>query len=95
MKIRAADDLIEPAVTNALQALQLDAEDEAAATLARQYAAAIDNADDPAATLEQLGPKLLAALEALGATPKARAQIMKGTPARGNDSRLAQLRAAR
>lgn len=35
------------------------------------------------ATLENVGPKLLAALESLGATPKARGELGKGGGARG------------
>lgn len=40
--------------------------DAAAIALARRYAAAIDAGDAPAESLERLGPKLLAALTALG-----------------------------
>lgn len=53
----------------------LDVRDRAAADLAIKYAEAIDNRDwsdklrDP---LAELGPKLLAALTALGMTPAAR-----------------------
>lgn len=95
MRIRGADNLIAPAVTNAIQTLPLEPEDEAAVTLARQYATAIDESDDPAATLNDLGPKLLATLEQLGATPKARALITKGAGASGGQGKLAALRAAR
>jgi hypothetical protein len=95
VKIRAADDLIAPAVHEAIGQLPLRPEDHAAATLAQRYAAAIDDADDPQATLDALGPKLLATLDALGATPKARAQIMKGVSSGENPGKLAALRAAR
>lgn len=44
--------------------------------------------------LENLGPKLLAALESLGASPKARAATRKGGGS-GGGGKLAQLRAAR
>lgn len=42
-------------------------------------------------TMSDLGPKLLAALDALGATPKARAVVGKPAPA-GSASKLAALR---
>jgi hypothetical protein len=95
VKIRAADDLIAPAVHDAIGQLPLRPEDHAAATLAQTYATAIDDADNPQHALDQLGPKLLAVLEQLGATPKARAQIMKGTSSGENPGKLAALRAAR
>ena len=44
--------------------------------------------------LENLGPKLVAVLDALGATPKARASAGKGGASRG-PSKLAALRATR
>lgn len=44
--------------------------------------------------LENLGPKLVAVLDALGATPKARASASKGGAPRG-PSKLATLRATR
>jgi hypothetical protein len=44
--------------------------------------------------VENLGPKLLAALDSIGATPKARAAVSKGGASRG-PSKLASLRAAR
>lgn len=58
--------------------------DQPAIQLALRYAKAMDSGDwqdrqrDP---LAELGPKLLAALESLGMTPRARAAILgKGTP---------------
>jgi hypothetical protein len=94
MRVRSADDLIAPAVTQTIQMLPLAPEDHAAAALAQRYAAAIDSSDDPAGALEQLGPRLLAVLESLGASPKARAQITKGNTT-GGQGKLAALRAAR
>lgn len=75
MQIRSADDLISPAVANAIHERrhELTDEDIAAVRLAQRYAAAIDDGDTD--TLAQMGPKLLAVLEQLGATPKARAVI--------------------
>lgn len=74
------------AVDETLANLTLADCDTAAATLARQYAEGIDSAGDRGEALEKLGPKLLAVLESLGATPKARAAAMKGGPASGSDS---------
>lgn len=45
--------------------------------------------------LESLGPKLLAVLDALGASPKSRAQAGRGVMKGGKGGRLAELRAAR
>lgn len=45
--------------------------------------------------LESLGPKLLAVLDALGASPKSRAQVGRGVMKGGKGGRLAELRAAR
>lgn len=68
--------LISPAVSETLAALDLPALDTAAARLARSYAEQIDSctlAGEQAWALEKLGPKLLAVLNDLGATPRARA----------------------
>ncbi len=90
--LRDADELMATAVAATLDALDLTEADTAAVRLARRYAAAID--DDEAA-LDVYGPKLLAVLEALGATPAARARLKGGKPADAKPSRLAQLRDAR
>ncbi len=85
--------LLKPAVADTIAALDLKPEDTAAAVLARRYAKAIDDGDGDA--LSWLGPKLLAVLEQLGATPAARAKL-KGRPAPdGKPNRLSQLRDAR
>ncbi|HEX6579207.1 MAG TPA: hypothetical protein VF082_12655 [Jiangellaceae bacterium] len=94
--LRPVDDLIAPDVAKTLAALtSLAPEDTAAVRLARRYAAAIDDApaDERVAALGTFGPKLLAVLEQLGATPKARA-ARKGEAPSGT-GRLAALRAAR
>lgn len=60
--------------------------DRAAVALARVYADAIDAGDDGA--VKDLGPKLLAVLDALGMTPLARSTIKRGTsggPSTGPD----------
>jgi hypothetical protein len=92
-RLRDAGELLGPAVEASLAALKLGEPDQAAAQLARRYAAAIDEAESPAAALRALGPLLAKALEALGATPAAR----KGLPRqaeRAAPSKVAQLRAA-
>lgn len=97
-QIRAADHLILPEVRHTIEKLTLLPEDSAAATLAERYAAAIDQAACPECggqreALKDLGPKLLAALEQLGATPRARAGAVKGGGAGGG--KLAAIRSAR
>jgi hypothetical protein len=97
-KLRAADGLILPEVRHTIGQLALQPEDSAAATLAEQYARAIDQATCSACgatgdRLDQLGPKLLAVLESLGATPRARAAAGK-TRGGGTGGKLAAVRAA-
>lgn len=62
------------AVSEALDAVPLDGRDVAAIELARYQAAAIDDGEP----LDKLGPQLLATLDALGLTPKARKAVVKG-----------------
>jgi len=90
--LRDADKLLAPAVERTLGELRLGTVDDAVATLAQRYAAAIDT-DEEGDALTDLGPKLLAALQALQATPAARAK-RKEAPVRG-ESRLQAIRAAR
>lgn len=66
---------VSDAVEATVAALPLKPQDEAAVALAVRYAAAIDDGDGD---LARLGPPLLAALTALGATPAARAAIVRG-----------------
>lgn len=85
------------AVSGAIENLDLRPEDGAAVRLATRYAEAIDAATEPeerAQALDRLGPKLLAALAALGMTPQARAALGKGG-ATGVTSKLEALRARR
>ncbi|MCI0687235.1 MAG: hypothetical protein L0Y54_08370 [Sporichthyaceae bacterium] len=56
--------------------------------------AALEAKVDAQAVLAELGPKLLAVLESLGATPKGRAALKRGEVT-GGTSRLQALRAAR
>lgn len=69
------------AVRKAVGALETAPVDQGAAQLAITYARAIDAGGD----LDKLGPQLLAVLEALGMTPRARAAVAKGGPS-GNAS---------
>jgi len=92
--LRDADDLLVPAVHETLAALQLGGQDQATAQLALHYAQVIDSARDPAWSLRWIGPELLRCLDALGATPTARAKMTpprKPGPERPNQ--LARLRA--
>lgn len=119
-----SDDLVAPAVAEAVSKLDTKPEDVALVRLVERYAAAIDaaarialaaeeiepeNADqaralsalrdrvDAVTVLADLGPKLAAALEMLGASPKARAGFARkgGDSGDGKPSKLAQLRALR
>lgn len=68
---------ITAAIETTLAALTLDDADTAAAELARKYAAAIDALEpaDVPRLIGTIGPSLLKALEALGATPAARGKV--------------------
>lgn len=90
-KLRPAEDTLAFAVAETLDTLALAPEDRGVAVLAALYATLIDEL--PAA-LPDIGPKLLACLEALGASPRARAAISKGGPT-GGSGKLARLREAR
>ena len=91
-QLRSTDGLVMPAVASTLLNLDLGPADLAASRLALVYARAIDDAQDPK-VLAELGPKLLAALVELGATPKARA-VKGGAPA-GGKGKLQSLRDSR
>ncbi len=90
--LRDAGELLGPAVTETIAALRLEDADTAAVKLAQRYAKAIDDGDD---ALEKLGPKLLAVLESLGATPAARARLKEGRAPDATEDPLRKLRAAR
>jgi hypothetical protein len=60
-----------------------------------KYVYALAAKVEAATLLAQLGPKLLAVLESLGATPAARARLKGGKPANAVPSKLSDLRAAR
>jgi hypothetical protein len=93
----SADSRLAEVVTETISVLTLKPEDVAAARLARRYAESIDAAlgtDAYPKLLALLGPKLLAALEALDATPSARAKPKGAGQGDGKPSKLAQLRTA-
>jgi hypothetical protein len=92
--LRDADKLLAPAVERTLSELQLGTVDDAVATLAQRYAAAIDN-DSEGDALTDLGPKLLATLQALQATPAARSRVKVRGGANAGPNRLQALREAR
>jgi hypothetical protein len=94
-----ADAKVATAVEKTIKALQLRPEDAGAVQLARKYARTIDGLDDEQLpkVLGVIGPSLLKALQALGATPDSRAGAAKGgtpdvSPAR---AALDELRARR
>jgi hypothetical protein len=98
-KLRDADGLLLTAVATTIAELNLDDIDTAAVELAKHYAAAIDAGHcsecDADRDLDLLGPKLLAVLESLGATPAARSKLVKGGPPSRAANRLAAIREAR
>lgn len=61
----------------------------------RHYIQALRSKVEAKELLEKLGPKLLAVLESLGATPVARSRLKGGGAADGGPSRLEAMRAAR
>lgn len=82
-----------PAVEATLAALKLGDRDAAAGRLALRYAAAIDQAQNPAGALRALGPLLGKALAELHATPASRKGVRERT-GRSGPNKVAQLRAA-
>lgn len=98
-RLRPADVTVAASVSETVEALDLKPEDVTATRLAMKYAEAIDAAatlgmDTAAGALERFGPKLLACLVELGATPKARSAALRpSAPQTG--SQLAKMRSAR
>ena len=111
MTVRDTSELLYPAVQETLAELGLLGDSSAATKLAQQYAKVIDSqsghchgCDSDSCRRSQgstwamrwLGPLLLDALEALGATPRAKAAQTKGAkPANDKPGGLAKLRAAK
>ena len=94
--LRDASELLWPALAETLTQLDLGGEHAAAKKLAQRYAQVIDEHRDQAYALRWIGPLLLDALEALGATPVARAALEKGAkPDNAAPNQLDKLRAAR
>lgn len=109
--LRDASELIYPAVQETLAELGLLGDSSAATKLAQQYAKVIDSqsghcrgcdSDDCRRSqgapwaMRWLGPLLLDSLEALGATPRAKAAQTKGTKTpEAKPGGLAKLRAAK
>lgn len=95
--LRDASELLWPALAETLASLDLGPEHAAAKKLAQRYAQVIDGlpdrgegtserAHDQAWALRWIGPELLKVLDALGATPDARARIGKRIEAGGDDA---------
>lgn len=87
-------------VETALAVTPTEPRDGATVALVRYYAAAIDEGTRNGLTgavdvLRELGPKLLAALEALQMSPRARAALVKGDTSGPAANPLDQLRARR
>jgi hypothetical protein len=106
--LRDTSELLWPAVQETLTALGLGSQDAAARKLAQRYAQVIDalpnrgsdRAHDQAWGLRWIGPELLKTLDALGATPDARARITRlakggDKPADAAPTELDRLRASR
>jgi hypothetical protein len=93
--LRSTERMLGPAVRSTIDALELEAVDDAAVRLAIRYADVIDAAGDQAWAMRWIGPELLSCLSALGATPAARAAIKGVAPAAPQRvSGLTALRAA-
>ena len=90
--LRAVEDMLEPALQETLQSLELGPEHAAAVQLALRYARCIDRAEDVAWACRWLAPLYLDALTALGATPMSRPKQQK---APAGTSRLDELRMRR
>lgn len=78
MALRDASELLWPAVSETLATLDLQPEHAAAKKLAQRYAQIIDEAADQRWAARWLMPLLLDALDALGATPAAKARLRGG-----------------
>jgi hypothetical protein len=82
---------LERVVRDALNGMEILAQDRATAELALTYARYIDAGDD----LSKLGPALLSCLAALGMTPAARKAALKGGNGGTAATPLDELRARR
>jgi hypothetical protein len=94
--LRAAEDMLGPAIAETVAALDLGPEHAAAVKLAERYAKVIDRAQDVGYAARWIGPLLLDCLEQLGATPAARARLDKGPKQRPDGPNwLEEMRRAR
>lgn len=94
--LRDTSELLWPAVAETLTQLDLKPEDAGVKKLAQRYAQVIDQCDNPEWCARWIFPLLLDALNALGATPAARAALTKkGGPAEIAEDPLAKLRTRR
>ena len=93
--LRDASELLWPAVAETLSQLDLKPEDAAARKAVQRYSQIIDECVDQRWAARWLLPLLLDALDALGATPAARARLKTGKQASAPVNQLAKLRAAR
>lgn len=94
--LRDVSELHWPALAEALASAGLGPEDAAAVRVAKRLAQVIDEARDQEWAMRWLMPNYLAALDALGLTPQARAALTKGQkPAQDKPNGLAKLRAAK
>jgi hypothetical protein len=93
--LRDASELLWPAISVTLTQLDLTEEHAAAKKLAQRYAQVIDQHDDQAWAMRWIGPLLLDALTALGATPVAQAAIAKKGGSADAEDPLSKLRARR
>lgn len=85
--IRDASELLWPSVAETLATLELGSQDAGARKLAERYAQVIDRSASQAEAMRTLGPLLLKALDALGATPEARARITRTVRAGGDSAK--------
>ena len=86
---------ISRAVTSALKDAQLPPRDAAGVALVKRYAAILDTYGDDPAMVGDLGPKLLAALTALGLTAAGRAAKGGSSGVAAVAGKLDELRARR
>lgn len=88
--LRDVSDLLWPAVSETLASLELGSEDAAAKKCAQRLAQNIDAMTDQVYAMRWLIPELLKTLDALGATPDARARITRIAKTGGDNAAKAE-----